>query len=297
MNLPTSEPRMRGVFPILVTPFDELGRVDADSLRRLVDFQLEAGVHGLGLALGSEITKLTEAERTLIARTVVEQVERRVPVVVNTGAPSAQLALHYARSAADAGADALMMTPPGGGADVDAFFETVSAELPVPIFIQDTGQAHVSAEKAKELAERFEPVQYVKVECPPTPVHVLEMVRQAGEVLTVFGGGGGTYLIEELNRGSKGTMPGCSDPAAFVAVWDSFRRGDLVAAQADFYQRILPVNRLAAQSWGAFYHVHKEILRRRGIIKTAKVRGPMRALDAATRQELDALIDALFSET
>lgn len=290
----TSEARMRGVFPILVTPFDELGEVDVDSLRRLVDFQLEAGVHGLGLALGSEITKLNEAERATIARTVVSQVGGHVPVVVNTSAPSAQLAIHYGRAAVDAGADALMVMPPGGGADVDAFFAAVSAESPVPIFVQDTGQSHVSAEKAKDLTERFDPVRYIKVESPPTPVHVLDAVRQAGDVLTVFGGGGGTYLIEELNRGSSGTMPGCSDPAAFVDVWDAFHRGDLVTAQADFYQRILPVNRLAAQSWGAFYHVHKEILRRRGVIKTATVRGPMKPLDAATGQELDALIDALF---
>ena len=45
---------MRGVFPILVTPFDDQERVDEDSLRSLVDFTIGAGVHGLGIALGSE---------------------------------------------------------------------------------------------------------------------------------------------------------------------------------------------------------------------------------------------------
>ena len=48
-------PQMRGVYPILVTPFDEQERVDVDSLQNLVEFQLAAGVHGLGVALGSEV--------------------------------------------------------------------------------------------------------------------------------------------------------------------------------------------------------------------------------------------------
>ena len=59
---------MQGVFPILITPFDEAGRVDEESLRRLVEFNINAGVHGLGVALGSEIFKLSEAERDQVTR-------------------------------------------------------------------------------------------------------------------------------------------------------------------------------------------------------------------------------------
>jgi 4-hydroxy-tetrahydrodipicolinate synthase len=46
---------MRGIYPILVTPFDDQERIDEDSLRNEVDFVIDAGVHGVGLALGSEI--------------------------------------------------------------------------------------------------------------------------------------------------------------------------------------------------------------------------------------------------
>jgi len=48
------------------------------------------------------------------------------------------------------------------------------------------------------------------------------------------------------------------------------------AARQVFTQVILPVNRLAGQGAGIFYTVHKEILRRRGVIRTAKVRSPRR---------------------
>ena len=76
---------MQGVFPILVTPFDEGSQIDEESLRRLIEFNLSAGVHGLGVALGSEVFKLTEAERAAVTRIVVDQVAGRVPVVINTG--------------------------------------------------------------------------------------------------------------------------------------------------------------------------------------------------------------------
>ena len=57
--------------PILVTPFDERGGIDEESLARLIDFNIAAGVHGLGVALGSEIFKFNEAERDAVTRAVV----------------------------------------------------------------------------------------------------------------------------------------------------------------------------------------------------------------------------------
>ncbi len=56
-----SPPHFHGVVPILITPFDEADRVDDESLRRLVDHCIDAGVHGFGIAFATEIPKLTEA--------------------------------------------------------------------------------------------------------------------------------------------------------------------------------------------------------------------------------------------
>lgn len=74
------------IVPILLTPFDEQERVDEESLRGEVAFLIDAGVHGLGLALGSEILNLTDAERQQLISVVVDEARGRVPVVVNTGA-------------------------------------------------------------------------------------------------------------------------------------------------------------------------------------------------------------------
>jgi len=289
---------MRGVYPILVTPYDERGRIDVDSLRNLVEFCLRAGVHGLGIALGSEIVALSEEERSQVTRAVVDQVHGRVPVVVNSGGPVLELAVLYSRMAEEEGADALMVRPPtfmpAGPDQVVEYYRAISDAVHIPIFIQDTGVTPVAASLALRIAQQCERVRYIKVESMPAPYQVTQAVAQAGDRLVVFGGAGGDYFIEEMRRGAVGTMPGCSQPEAFVQVWDAFQRGDDGAAQEAFYRWILPVNRLTNQVPGAFYPVHKEILRRRGVIRTATVRGPLLPLDEATQGELQAVIDELY---
>ena len=289
---------MRGVYPILVTPFDKGDRVDVESLQRLVDFQVDAGVHGLGVALGSEVFKFTEDERRLVAGTVVRQVAGRIPVVINTGSESTSQTIAYSRMAEEDGADALMIMPPTVMAPreegIVEYYSAISAAVGIPIFVQDTSRVHVSANAARRLAQETDHVKYIKVESLPTTEMVQETVQKAGDTITVFGGAGGNYFIEEMRRGSVGTMPGCSNPEAFVKVWNLYWAGDEVGARDVFYRRILPINRISVQSWGAFYHVHKEILRRRGAIGTNTVRGPVVPLDEVTRRELDAVIDELY---
>jgi 4-hydroxy-tetrahydrodipicolinate synthase len=286
---------MRGVFPILLTPFDERERVDEESLRSLVEFNVRAGVHGLGVALGSEVFKLTEDDREWVIRTVVDQVGGRVPVVVNTGGPATALAVHYSRAAEDAGADAVMLIPPSTvPEEILAYFQAVNDAVSVPIFIQDVNTAPVAGALARRIAESCERVRYDKVESGIPAVKVGEVADAAAGLFTVFGGSGGNYLIEELRRGSQGTMPFPSQPEDFVAVWDRFQAGDERGATELFYRRILPVNRIAAQGQAAYYHVHKEILRRRGIIRTAVVRGPAAPLDPRTNEELARLIGEMF---
>lgn len=285
---------MQGVFPILVTPFDDKGRIDEDSLRALVDFNLAAGVHGLGVAIGSEMFKFNEAERAQVTRIVIDQTKGRVPVVINTGAGGTDLAVFYSRAAEDAGADALMIIPPAflpaGPDEIVDYYRTISNAVSIPIFLQDTPAAPIPPGLARRIAESAEHVRYIKVETLPVTAKVAEMVNAAGDALTVFGGAGGSYFIEELRRGSLGTMPFCSQPAAFVEVWNLFRAGDERGARLTFDRAIMPVNRLAAQGGDVFYHVHKELLVRQGVIRTAKVRSPTVPIDAVTRREIDELV-------
>ena len=289
---------MQGVFPILVTPFDEGSRIDEESLRSLIEFNLRAGVHGLGVALGSEVFKLTEAERMAVTGVVVDQVAGRVPVVVNTGAHGTDLAVHYSRMAEENGADALMVLPPSffpvGADEIVAYYRAISDAVLLPIFIQDVPASPIAPALAHRLAEACEWVQYIKVESLPVVERVAAMTALAGAQLTIFGGAGGDFFIEELRRGAVGTMPFCTQPEAFVDIWDRVRAGDEAGARETFNRYLQPVGRLTAQGTGLFYAVHKEILRHRGVIRTAKVRDPAPPLDDMTGGELASLLAELY---
>jgi dihydrodipicolinate synthase/N-acetylneuraminate lyase len=291
---------MEGVVPILVTPFDEGGRIDEASLRNLIEFNIEAGVHGLGVALGSEMFKFSEAERAQVVRCVVDQVRRRVPVIINTGAAGTDLAIGYSRAAADAGADALMIIPPSfmpvGAEEIADYYLQVSKAVGVPIFLQDIPQAPVPPGLALRIAGECENVRYIKVETLPVTTKVADMTAAVGDRLTVFGGAGGSYFIEELRRGARGTMPFCSQPADFVAVWKQFRSGNERQARQIFDSTIMAVNRLAAQGGDLFYHVHKQLLVRQGVIRNATVRSPTMPLDDVTRREIAVLLAELVPE-
>jgi dihydrodipicolinate synthase/N-acetylneuraminate lyase len=288
---------MTGVYPILVTPFDDQARIDEESLRSLVEYNLGAGVHGLGIAMASEILKLTEAERDQLTRVVVAQVRGRVPVVVNTGGPATEIAVFYSRRAQELGADALMcqlptLSPPTP-TEVRSYFRAISNAVAIPIFIQDTATTPVPAVLAKQIAEECANVRYTKVESMPPAQMVAENVRVAGDVLTVFGGAGATYLIEEMRRGAKGTMPWPSMPRELVDIWSRVRSGDEGGAWEIFYHNLVPVNRLASGGMRSALQIQKEILRRKGIIKTSLVRGPADPLDEETSADLDDVCASL----
>ncbi len=155
--------------------------------------------------------------------------------------------------------------------------------MSIPIFLQDVPQAPISPGLALRIARDCPQVRYIKVETLPVTTKVADMVNAAGDALTIFGGAGGSYFIEEMRRGSAGTMPFCSQPADFVRVWDLFQQGDERGARQAFDGSIMAINRLAQQGGDLFYHLHKQLLVRQGIIRFAFVRSPTVPLDRVTQ--------------
>lgn len=279
-----------GVVPILLTPFDANGELDEEDLRNEIDFAIDAGVHGLGIALGSEVFTFTESERDQMTSITVDQARDRVPVVVNTGSGSTNLAVHYSRRAAELGAAALMCTPPGPGFSTEAvvgYYQAISDAARLPIVIQDTSTTPVSAAAIRTIGEICEFVTYAKIESVPPALQVHKAVQTAGDVVEIFGGAGGGQFLQELRRGSIGTMPFPTTSAAFVDVWNRWQAGDIDGARTVFDTQIAPLLAIQVGGLGGAHQVHKEALRRQGVIRNTYVRPPIEPLDPVTREELD----------
>lgn len=286
---------LRGVFPILQMPFTPDGAIDEESLRREAEWAIGTGVHGLGLALASELPRLTVEERSRVTLAVVEQTNGRVPVVVHASAESAEQASELARRAEADGAAALMVHPPTfqvfGHDGTLEFYRRLAGATALPIFLQDHLTARLESTVVVELEREFPDRFVLKAEVPPTPVAVMHARRATDGRLPVFGGSGGLAFYSELIRGSAGTMPGCSVPEFFVAVWEQFEAGDQDGARRAFARVVPYLTATGAPSLNiAFY---RETLALRGIFTSPARRVPAPELTDIDRRELRELLHDL----
>ena len=106
--------KARGVYPILPTPFDDSGAVDEKSVRSLIDFEMNMGVHGLAiLGFLGEAHKLTRKEKKLVVRSVVDQTGGKIPTWVGVRAFGTADAIEQGLAAKDLGASAIFVAPIG----------------------------------------------------------------------------------------------------------------------------------------------------------------------------------------
>ena len=286
---------MRGIFPIISMPFDAQGRIVYRDLERQIEWLLAHGVHGLGIAMASEVFKLMESERDDVLKSVVKSANGRVPVVMNTGGEGTAVTIHYSRRAEDLGADALMIRPtsyiPTTASEHIRFFEEVAASVSIPIFMQDQSTAPVPPAMAVECARRHENLCYIKVETPPTLPRVVEAKQIAGDEmnLIIFGGMGGAFFLEELARGSVGSMPGATMPDVFVKVWDLWQGGDASGA-FEIFDKFASLIRILAQGQGLANWIYKFILYKRGVFADGSMfaRGPSLKPDASHYIEIES---------
>ena len=287
--------KLQGVFPILATTFHEDGSLDLNSQARLVEHLLASGAHGLGLfGNAGEGYALDAEERRRILGLVRREVNGRAPLVVSTGATGTDVAVRQSREAQDAGADALMVLPPyllkPDGDGIMYYFEAISQAVTIPIMVQDAPlltQVTMPAALLARMAREIEGITYAKVEAPPTAPKVSAVLQQAGGQLTVFGGLNGQFLIEEVQRGARGTMPASDLTAQFVDVWNRLEAGDAPCAW-QIFARMLPLIRFELQP-GMGVSAVKHNLVARGVIRNARVRHPTVSLDGESLRELEVL--------
>jgi 4-hydroxy-tetrahydrodipicolinate synthase len=289
-------PQWRGVFTIPVTPFDAQGEIDERSLERCVQFCVDAGAHGVVAPVNaSEAPVLLDDERKRVAEIVVATVARRAPVVVGVSAATTRQSVDFARHARATGADAVIAMPPyvkkPSPSEIVDFYQQVARAADVPVFIQNWGAPLGTPMSARFLADlvRIEGVDYIKEETAYAAQLMTELQSLAGpELKGMMGGMAGRYLFNEYRRGACGTMPACEVTDVDVQIWNKLEAGDLAGARR-LHNRLIPLLNIEAMYGAAIY---KEVLKRRGIIEHATMRGPgLVELDDFDRQELDAILD------
>jgi len=102
----------KGSIVAIVTPFTN-GGVDVEKLRELVEFQIEGGTDAIvPCGTTGEASTLDYDEHMLVIKTVVEQVNKRVPVIAGTGSNSTAEAIELTQLAKEAGVDGCLLVTP-----------------------------------------------------------------------------------------------------------------------------------------------------------------------------------------
>jgi 4-hydroxy-tetrahydrodipicolinate synthase len=286
----------RGVFTIPVTPFDEQGQLSEADLRRVIRFCLDAGAHGIVTPVNaSEFSALSDDERRTVAEIAVEETGGRIPVVIGVSGVSAEVAVGFARHAKAIGADAVIAMPPYVRKPhmdgVFAYYRSLSEATDLPIFVQNYPLpvgVPMSPEFMARMVREIPHVRYIKEELQPTTHMVSASLRLAGDLLRgVFGGAAGRHMMDEMRRGACGVMPACDVTDLHVSIWEAYRAGDAALARQRF-NRLLP---LLNMEFLYGVHVYKEVLKRRGIIRTTYVRSAaIQGLDRDDHLELDEIL-------
>lgn len=286
---------IKGIFNILATPFDTDQQVDLDSLQRLVEFQINLGAHGLTImgVLG-EAAKMTVEERRLVMETVMETVNGRIPIVVGASHHDTATCIALCKAAFGNGADGVMVAPPPFEPPTDpkvvALYSELGAAVDGAIVVQDfppINNVIMSADLLAQIAEGIPNARHLKLEDPPL-MQKISAIRERTDKFKIFGGLGGMFLLEELQRGADGTMTGFAFTEILIAVYDAMqdgRKGDAVRI-FDYY---LPLIRYENQPV-INLTIRKELLRRRGAIANAAPRDPFAPIDAGTHDEISAIL-------
>jgi 4-hydroxy-tetrahydrodipicolinate synthase len=288
---------MQGVFSVLPTPFLANTDIDPASLRRVVDLAIGAGVDGLtALGVTSEVARFTEPERGQVLDIVLNQVAGRVPVVAGTTAEGLRTCIEYSRQAKAAGAAAVMVSPPRApklNSDaVVRHYAALAEAVDIPIVVQDYPPISGFAMEPwllARVAREVPAARTIKLEDPPTPFKTARILEQAGDVpVSIFGGLGGVFLLEELLAGAAGAMTGFAYPEVLVTIVRLFKAGEIDRAGEVFY-RFVPLMRFEFQE-GIGMAIRKEVLRRRGAVADPVTRAPGAKLDSTTLAALDRVL-------
>jgi dihydrodipicolinate synthase/N-acetylneuraminate lyase len=233
--------KWEGVMPAITTQFDSEGSLSLKAFKNNLAHQIKAGVHGiiLGGTLG-EASTLTSLEKESLLKTTLEQVEGKIPVIMNIAEQSTDQAIGSAKDAETNGASGLMLLPPMRyrATDIEtvAYFSAVASSTSLPIMIYNNPvdyKIEVTLDMF-EAIKKYENITAVK-ESTRDITNITRMINRFGDRYKILCGVD-TIAMESILMGAKGWVAGLVDafPEETVAIYTYCKAGEWEKARAVF---------------------------------------------------------------
>ena len=184
----------KGIYTAIVTPFTEADEFDEPTFRRLIDFQIGAGVTGLLVIGGSgEFVSLTPSERQRAIDVAIDQAADRIPIIVGALAPGTREVQETVRYAANAGASAVLVLPSyyikTSAAGIHEHFARVADTASIPIVAyNNTGRTGITLDVSiLERLARIPSIVALK-ECERDLAVVSAKIKAVGDRIAILSG-------------------------------------------------------------------------------------------------------------
>ncbi len=217
---------IKGVLVPVITPFDEKGRVDDETLRKLVDFYVEASVQGL-FVLGSsgQGPVMSMPERKKAAEVALDQARSQLPVIIHVGTADAESTVELAVHAAEKGASAVAIVPPYYYSDhteyeIISHYRSVAETVKLPIYIYENPKysgISIPPEFAKRMKEAIPAIRGIKVAYGQGAL--LEYVRLFPPDVSVFTGNADLFGLVPFGLAGMIKPPTSFLPELCVSLW------------------------------------------------------------------------------
>jgi 4-hydroxy-tetrahydrodipicolinate synthase len=281
--------QVKGIAPIIATPFTRSGEVDYESFRNLVRTLIRGGCQAVTLfGIAGEYYKLSEEESDELVKITVEECRSLHGIsIISVTSHATELAVKRAKYYEDAGADMLMLLPPfflkPGGESVYRHMKAVGQAVHIPVMAQyapeQTGVA-IPPSAFVRLFNEAPNINHYKIECKPSGIYISSLLRETENKVNVFIGNAGYQFIEGFDRGATGVMPGAGMFDMYLKVYEDYTSGRRAEA-SEFHSRyILPMLNHIRQDVEMIISYEKKILKKRGIIACDYCRFPTFSADS-----------------
>jgi 4-hydroxy-tetrahydrodipicolinate synthase len=242
-----------GVFPYLVSPVDERGRVLTEVLSRLCRDLIDAGVHGL-TPLGStgEFAYLNSDQRQAVVATTIEAATGQVPVIAGVAATATADAVAQATSYQRLGANGILAILeayfPLRDEQIESYFRAIADAVDIPVVLYTNPnfqRSDLSLDVIARLAEHPR-ISYIK-DASTNTGRLMSIMNRCGEKIRVFSASAHIPACVML-IGGVGWMagPACIIPHESVALYELCRAGQWPQA-LDLQRKLWRINEAFAR--------------------------------------------------
>lgn len=291
----------KGIYPILYAFWDQAGGLDREAMARQIEHCVAAGAHGIAvLGLVTEVHKMDVNERTRLVEMAADQIGGRRPFAVTVGEPSIEGQIAFARVAAGAGADwVILQPPPQPGITEDElirFFGRVADAVSIDVGIQNNPvnmSVSLSIGGLVELNRRHGNIKLLKGE--GYSVDIQQVIEGSNGAYRVFGGHGGIEFPALLRSGGVGLIPAPDFLHPQVRLFELWQEGsESSRAEAErIHRALLPAIVFMSRSIPGMLCYGKRLFARQAGIEQIFDRAPALAPTAFGLAEMHRFADEI----